>query len=102
MEQTSEINWASNDVSSENDISYYRIEILLIDYEPLSYLRSKDTFEYEVSCPFYDYRRYIFSLVWNREALLSWIMLTSICYGNNNAITNCQTWLRSEVKKQVV
>lgn len=71
MEQTSEINRASNDVSSENYISYYRIEIVLIDYEPLSYLKSKGTFEYEVSCPFYDYRRYVFSLVWNREALLS-------------------------------
>lgn len=40
----------------------------MIDYEPLNYLNSKGTFEYEVSCPFYDYRRCVFSLVWSREA----------------------------------
>lgn len=67
MEQTSEINQASNDISSENDISYYRREILMIDYEPFDYLKSKGTLEYEVSCPFYDYRRFVFSLVWSRE-----------------------------------
>ena len=42
----------------------------MIDYEPLDYLTSKGTLEYEVSCPFYDYRTSVFSFSLEQRNLI--------------------------------